>query len=148
MQGRAQASTASLRLASVAQAPAVSSFGAAIGIVWPELIPREAKMAIEAFLAEDAQAQQQGFAEGASVSADIAAIKADTGAIKTDLETGSYSLQNILEAVQAIQNNAGFAVPVPAQLVIPSSGSTVYKVPVTVYDGRRCFRLMMNTMFI
>lgn len=75
-----------------------------------------------------------GTPAGASVSADIAAVKSDTGAIKIDLESGTYSLQNILTAIQAVQNNAGFAVPVPAQLFIPASGSNSYRIPVTVYN--------------
>lgn len=73
---------------------------------------------------------------GASVSADIAAVKSDTSAIKVDLETGASSLATILAAVQAIQNNAGFAVPVPATLVKPASGSNTYRIPVTLYNSK------------
>lgn len=76
-----------------------------------------------------------GTPAGASVSADIAAVKTDTAAIKTDLETGASSLASILTAIQAIQNNAGFSVPVPAQLIVPSSGSNLYRIPVTLYNS-------------
>jgi hypothetical protein len=68
-------------------------------------------------------------------SLDIAAVKSDTAAIKTDLESGVSSLANILAAVQTIQNNAGFAVPVPAEITRPGSGSNVYRIPVTIYNS-------------
>jgi hypothetical protein len=76
-----------------------------------------------------------GAPAGASVSADIAAVKVDTAAVKVDLESGPNSLANILTAVNSIKNNAGFAVPVPAQMLIPTAGSNVYRIPVTVYDN-------------
>lgn len=66
----------------------------------------------------------------------IAAIKSDTAAIKIDLETGSSSLATILSAVQAIQNNAGFSLPVPATLLKPSSGSNSYRIPLTIYNEK------------
>lgn len=56
-----------------------------------------------------------GAPAGASVSADIAAV---------------------LTAIQAVQNNAGFAVPVPSTLIIPGSGSNVYRIPVTTYNEK------------
>lgn len=77
-----------------------------------------------------------GTPAGASVSADIAAVKADTAAIKVDVESAASSLPNILAAVQAIQNNAGFAIPVPAQVIIPPSGSNTYKIPLTIYNEK------------
>lgn len=86
------------------------------------------------FYTTDEVMSRIGTPAGASVSADIASIKSDTSAIKTDLESGPNSLATILTAIQAVQNNAGFAVPVPAQLIIPGSGSNVYRIPVTVYD--------------
>lgn len=73
---------------------------------------------------------------GVSVSADVAAVKSDTSAIKIDLETGASSLATILAAVQAIQNNAGFAVPVPATLIKPASGSNTYRIPVSLYNTK------------
>lgn len=76
-----------------------------------------------------------GAPAGASVSADIAAVKSDTAAIKVDLETGTSSLATILSAVQAIQNNAGFAIPVPATLIKPSTGSNTYRVPLSIYNS-------------
>jgi len=66
----------------------------------------------------------------------IASVKSDTAAIKTDLETGASSLATILTAVQAIQNNAGFSVPVPATLLKPASGSNSYRIPFTVYNEK------------
>lgn len=66
----------------------------------------------------------------------IAAVKSDTAAIKNDLETGSASLATILTAVQAIQNNAGFSVPVPATMIKPASGSNSYRIPFTVYNEK------------
>jgi hypothetical protein len=66
----------------------------------------------------------------------IAAVKSDTAAIKTDLETGASSLSTILTAVQAIQNNAGFAAPVPATLIKPSSGSNSYRLPLNIYNEK------------
>jgi hypothetical protein len=75
-----------------------------------------------------------GTPAGASVSADIAAIKSDTAAIKVDLETGPNNLANIYAGIQAIQNNAGFAVPVPSELMIPATGSNAYRIPVSVYN--------------
>jgi hypothetical protein len=66
----------------------------------------------------------------------VAAVKSDTAAIKTDLESGASSLSTILSAVQAIQNNAGFSIPVPATLLKPSSGSNSYRVPFTVYNEK------------
>ena len=54
-----------------------------------------------------------GTPAGASVSADIAAL---------------------LTAVQVIQNNAGFAIPVPSQLAKPATGSNVYRIPLTIYN--------------
>jgi len=66
----------------------------------------------------------------------IAAVKSDTAAIKSDLESGSADLANILAAVQAIQNNAGFAMPVPAQLIKPGSGSNTYRIPLTFYNSQ------------
>lgn len=66
----------------------------------------------------------------------IAAVKADTAAIKVDLETGSSSLATILSAVQAIQNNAGFSIPVPATMIKPASGSNSYRLPITIYNER------------
>lgn len=77
-----------------------------------------------------------GTPAGASVSADIAAVKTDTAAIKVDLETGANSLANILAAIQIVQNNAGFAVPVPKQFTIPSSGNNVYVIPLTIYNEK------------
>jgi hypothetical protein len=71
---------------------------------------------------------------GASVSADIAAVKSDTAAIKVDLESGTSSLATILAAINQIKANAGFAVPVPATLVKPASGSNTYRIPVTLYN--------------
>jgi hypothetical protein len=76
-----------------------------------------------------------GTPAGASVSADIAAVKTDTAAIKVDLETGTNSLANILAAINSIKNGAGFAVPVPAEMIIPSSGSNAYLIPVTFYNA-------------
>lgn len=75
-----------------------------------------------------------GTPAGASISADIAAVKSDTSAIKVDLETGPANLANILAAIQAVQNNAGFAIPVPSQMTIPASGSNLYRIPITIYD--------------
>jgi hypothetical protein len=66
----------------------------------------------------------------------VAAVKADTAAIKVDLESGADSLATILSAVQAIQNNAGFSIPVPAQLVKPSAGSNTYRIPLTIYNEK------------
>jgi hypothetical protein len=66
----------------------------------------------------------------------IAAVKADTAAIKTDLETGASSLSTILTAVQAIQNNAGFAAPIPATLIKPASGSNSYRLPISIYNEK------------
>lgn len=66
----------------------------------------------------------------------IAAVKSDTSAIKTDLESGAYSLATILSAVQAIQNNAGFSIPVPATMLKPSTGSNSYRIPLTIYNER------------
>ncbi len=66
----------------------------------------------------------------------IAAIKSDTSAIKTDLESGASSLATILSAVQAIQNNAGFSLPVPATLIKPSAGSNTYRLPITIYNEK------------
>lgn len=73
--------------------------------------------------------------QAATLSADVAAVKADTAAIKLDVEDASTGLAAIKAAVDAIQNQAGFAVPVPAQLVIPPSGSNVYRIPVTLYNN-------------
>ena len=64
----------------------------------------------------------------------IAAVKSDTAAIKADLETGPNSLANIYTALVAIQNNAGFAVPVPSQMLIPQSGTNQYQIPLTIYN--------------
>lgn len=75
-----------------------------------------------------------GTPAGASIAADIIALKADTVAIRTDLETASSSLPNILAAINSIKNNAGFAVPVPAQMLTSSSSTNVYLIPVTVYN--------------
>ena len=66
----------------------------------------------------------------------IAAVKADTAAIKVDLESGASSLANILAAVTAIQNNAGFSIPVPTTLIKPASGSNTYRLPVTIYNEK------------
>lgn len=76
-----------------------------------------------------------GTPAGASVSADIAAVKSDTAAIKIDLESGTSSLATILAGINQIKANAGFAVPIPATLVKPASGSTTYRVPVTLYNS-------------
>lgn len=84
-----------------------------------------------------------------TIAADIAAVKSDTAstlstvgtinsnvsAIKADIETGPYKLQNILEGVQAIQNQAGFALPIPAEMLVPVTGSTPYRLPLTIYDN-------------
>ena len=77
-----------------------------------------------------------GTPAGASIAADIAAIKSDTAAIKVDLESGPNSLATILTAVQAIQNNAGFSIPVPAELVKPATGTNLYRIPLTIYDEK------------
>jgi hypothetical protein len=66
----------------------------------------------------------------------ISAVKTDTAAIKIDLESGASSLATILLAVQAIQNNAGFAVPIPSQLLKPASGSNSYRIPVSIYNEK------------
>lgn len=77
-----------------------------------------------------------GAPAGASVSADIASVKSDTAAIKVDLESGASSLATILSAVNAIANGAGFAMPVPATLIKPSSGSNSYRLPLTIYNSK------------
>lgn len=76
-----------------------------------------------------------GTPAGASVSADIAAVKADTAAIKVDVETAASSLPNIYAALTQLQNNAGFAVGVPATMIIPSTGSTPNNITFTSYDS-------------
>lgn len=97
--------------------------------------PAQAPFKQDVFLSDtDDIYAKLGTPVGASVSADIAAVKADTVAIKNDLETGSDSLAIIHAAVLAIQNNAGFAVPVPAQMIIPLAGSNSYRIPVSVYN--------------
>ena len=78
-----------------------------------------------------------GSPAGASVSADIAAVKSDTAAIKVDLESGSYSLQTILSNIQSLQNasignGVGFVLPL---MIIPSTGSTSYKIPITIQNN-------------
>ncbi len=78
-----------------------------------------------------------GTPAGASVSADIASIKSDTAAIKVDLESGSYSLQTINSAILALSNSSisngvGFVLPV---MLIPSSGSNTYRIPVTIMNN-------------
>lgn len=78
-----------------------------------------------------------GTPAGASVSADIAQVETNVLAIKADLETGSSSLANIFAAVQAIQNGVisnGIGYVIPA-LIIPASGSTTYKIPITVMNN-------------
>lgn len=78
-----------------------------------------------------------GAPAGASVSADIASVKSDTSAIKADLETGSASLATILSNIQALQNGSisngvGYVLP---EMIIPSSGSNTYKIPITIMDN-------------
>lgn len=75
-----------------------------------------------------------GTPSGASVSADIAAVKGDTAAIKIDLESGTNNLGVIVALLNTIKNNTGFSVPVPPELLIPSSGSNAYVIPVTIYN--------------
>ena len=77
-----------------------------------------------------------GAPAGASVSADIAAVKADTAATRVDLESSANSLSTILAAVQAIQNNAGFAMAIPTTLIKPLSGSNAYRGYITVYNAK------------
>lgn len=78
-----------------------------------------------------------GTPAGASVSADVAAVKADTAAIKVDLESGSASLATILSNIQAlangsISNGVGYVLP---NMLIPSAGSTSYRIPVTIMNN-------------
>ena len=77
-----------------------------------------------------------GTPAGASVSADLLAIKTDTAAVKADLETGSASLATILSNIQSLQNasignGVGFVLPT---MIIPSSGSNTYKIPITIQN--------------
>ena len=78
-----------------------------------------------------------GTPAGASVSADVAAVKTDTAAIKVDLESGANSLNTILSSVQSLQNatmQSGVAYVLP-NLLIPSTGSNTYKIPITIMDS-------------
>jgi hypothetical protein len=123
-------------------AATLSSFGvvagqlnALEGTITSATVPAPAAFRYEVTVANlDDIDTKLGTPAGASVSADIASIKSDSSAIKSDLETGSNSLANILTAVRAIQNNAGFSIPVPAQLARPASGSNTYRIPVNIYN--------------
>lgn len=79
-----------------------------------------------------------GAPTGTSVSADIAGIRSDTSAIKTDLETGPYSLQNILASITALSNSSisngvGFVLPI---MLVPQTGINTYKIPITINDNK------------
>jgi hypothetical protein len=76
-----------------------------------------------------------GTPAGASVSADILTANTAIAAVKVDLESGTNSLANILAAITAIQNNAGFSIPFAGPFVIPSSGSNAYLIPLTFYNS-------------
>lgn len=103
-----------------------------------EVVINSASKSAEAFAKTEATVANLDDIDSHLTSQDtaIAAVKSDTAAIKVDLESGSASLQTILTAVQAIQNNAGFSVPVPATMLKPASGSNSYRIPFTVYNEK------------
>jgi hypothetical protein len=64
----------------------------------------------------------------------LTSIKTDTTAIRSDLESAASSLPNILQAINQIQNNAGFALAIPSTLLRPASGSNTYRFTEFVYN--------------
>jgi hypothetical protein len=64
-------------------------------------------------------------------------------AVKGDLETGPNSLASIMSAIASvqsavgsIQNNVSFSADIPDDLVVPTSGSKTYRIPVRIFNAQ------------